>query len=157
MMFNSETEFEIHIRKVIEEKISTHNSEIVLLQNKDVADILVCKNSNPSRIFFIEAKFHKTSNGRIGFGNSQGGGFQPEILTKRPKYFDENMIWIFGKENDDKFYIGRNDEVSKYFCGGQIRIKFNNFQSKIYKHLTHYSEEELTEYLKKWFEQGNCV
>ncbi|OOG79005.1 hypothetical protein [Flavobacterium sp. A45] len=156
-MFKSETEFETHIRKIIVDKISAIDSDIVILRNKDVVDILICKNSKPSRLFFIEAKFHKASNGRIGFGNSQGGGFQPEILTKRPKYFDENMRWIFGKENDDKFYIGGNEEVSKYFCGGEIGIKFNNFQNKIYEHLTSYNEEELIEYLKKWFEQSNCA
>ena len=116
-MFNSEIEFETHIRKVIADKISTINPDIVLLQNKDIVDILICKNSKPSSLFLIEAKFHKASNGRIGFGGGKGGGFQPEILTKRPRYFDDNMRWIFGKENDNRFYIGGNDEVSKYFCG----------------------------------------
>jgi hypothetical protein len=150
-MFNSEAEFEIHIRKIILEKISNINSQIVLLQNKDVVDIIVCKNSNPPHLFFIEAKFHSFKNGRIGFGNGKGGGFQPEILLKRPKYFDENMKWIFAKENDDKFYIGGNSEVSNYFCGGKIEIKFNNFQKKIFKHLTSFNEEELIEYLINWF------
>lgn len=150
-MFYSETEFEVHIRKVIAEKICLITPEIVLLQNKDVVDILICKNSPNPRLFFIEAKFHKVSSGRIGFGDGQGGGFQPEILSKRPKYFDENMRWIFGKENDEKFYVGSNDEVSNYFCGGEIGIKFNNFQNKIFRHLRPYTEQELIEYLKVWF------
>jgi hypothetical protein len=78
-------------------------------------------------------------------------GFQPEILSKRPKFFDKNMRWIFGKENDDKFYVGSNHEVSNYFCGGEIGVKFNNFQNKIFKHLHAYTEKELIEYLRDWF------
>ncbi len=71
---------------------------------------------------------------------------------QRPKFFDENMRWIFGKENDDKFYVGSNDEVSNYFCGGEIGIKFNNFQNKIFRHLHPHTEPELIDYLKVWFE-----
>jgi hypothetical protein len=72
-MFYSETELENFIRAIISEEISTSMPEIVVLQNKDVVDILICKNYEIPQLFFIEAKFHKVSNGRIGFGNGQGG------------------------------------------------------------------------------------
>lgn len=150
-MFSSEIEFENRIRKLIVEEICAKDSSMQLLQNKDVVDILVCKNANPPILFFIEAKFHKTSNRRIAFGNGQGGGFQPEILLKRPKYFDNYMRWVFGKENDSTFYILSNDEACQHLCGGQIGTKFNNFQPALFRKTKSYTEQELLEYLINWF------
>jgi hypothetical protein len=48
----------------------------------------------------------------------------------------------FGKENDEKYFIMTNDEVSEYFCGGEIGEKYNNFQNKLFRIAKAYTENE---------------
>ncbi|MCY7358196.1 MAG: hypothetical protein LH609_12200, partial [Rudanella sp.] len=104
-MFATEQQFESHIRSLISEKIISKSPNLMLLQNKDVVYIIICKNSVLPQLFFIEAKFHTSTKNRIGFGDGRGGGFQPEILSKRPIFFDNYMRWVFGRENDLNYYI----------------------------------------------------
>lgn len=149
-MFRTESEFENHIRNLIKTRILVNEKDLVLLDNKDVVDIIICNNKNEGHIFFIEAKFHTQIKNRIGFGAPNGKGFQPEILTLRPKYFDNHMLWVFGQENDNNFYILDNNEVSKYFAGGKIGEKQNNFQPKLFCDEYKYGESQFIEQLKSW-------
>ena len=149
-MFKTEIEFENHIRHLIKTKILNENTDLVLLENKDVVDIIICSNKNQGHIYFIEAKFYTQTKNRLGFGTSNGKGFQPEILKLRPKYFDNYMLWVFGQENDNDFYLLDNKMVSKYFAGGKIGDKQNNFQTKLFCNDFKLKENEFIERLKSW-------
>jgi hypothetical protein len=147
-MFTSEFDFENHIRQLIANHISTTNQEIYLLQNKDIVDMLVC-NDAKGELYLLEAKFYTKSKNRLGFGSGNGEGFQPEILSKRPVFFNSRMRWIFGKENDDKYYIFSNSEIANYFSGNALGKKQNNFQIRLYSENNGKTETEFIEYLKQ--------
>jgi len=135
--YRSKTElvFENHIRDIIQSKIIGSKNYFTLLDSKNVADIIICRNIIIPKIYFIEVKHYSNKKGRIGFGDANGTGFQPEILRKRPKYFEDNLIWVFQKENQKDFYVLNNEEIIEYISGGKIGDiggKQNNFQSKIF-------------------------
>jgi hypothetical protein len=152
LLFESEKSFEQYIRKIISDKItSLQNSNIMLLENKDVVDIIVCRNTDNPKIFFMETKFFKSSHGRINFGGPNGNGFQPEILLKRPKYFEENMRWIFGKEGDTSIYVLTSEECTKYYSGGILTSnKQNNFQYKLFNEIRPFTEDDFVKNIYKW-------
>ena len=92
MVFESEIHFERYIRTLIEEHICKYDPSIELLKSKKAVDILICKNRPTPELFFIEVKHFIKNHGRLGFGSRKGGGFQPEILSRRPEYFEKNLI-----------------------------------------------------------------
>jgi len=96
-----ERDVEINIRKIIR-KIIGVNKYFTLFDCKNVSDIVICRNILIPKIFFIELKNHKESTGRIGVGDIYGKGFQLEILKNQPKYLEENLIWVFTRENDSQ-------------------------------------------------------
>jgi hypothetical protein len=152
-MFTSEIEFENHIRRIIKEKIIAISDHLILLENKDVVDIIICNDSESPKLFFIEVKFHKKTNVRIGFGDENGRGFQPEILKRKPRYFDNNMLWIFGQEHDPKYYVLNSNRVSEYIAGGSITEQHqNNFQRRLFQSETGLDENEFINNIKSWFE-----
>ena len=145
-----EIQIENHIRKIINENIIKKYPHLVMLENKDVFDILICDNGNPSKLFFIEVKHYSKKNNRLGFGDSDGNGYQPEILQKRPAYFENNLIWVFQKENDNNYYILKNEDCLKFISGNSIGIKQNNFQLSIYDNVVPLSENDFLQYIEKW-------
>jgi len=90
-MFGDEREFEAHIRALVTTHITSANPDIYPLKNKKAVDILICKDSPPPELFFIETKYHQVKHGRLGFGGRKGGGFQPEIVLRKPAYFESNL------------------------------------------------------------------
>ena len=151
---NNELAFENHIREIIQNKIIGSKNYFTLLDSKNVADIIICRNIIIPRIFFIEVKHYSSKKGRIGFGDANGTGFQPEILRKRPKYLEDNLIWVFKNENQNKYYILNNDDCMKYISGGiigKIGDKQNNFQSKLFDHIKPFNEDEFLNWLENWF------
>jgi hypothetical protein len=139
------------IRTIINQNIIGEKESFTLMDSKNVADIIVCRNTNIPKIFFIEVKHYSDTNGRIGFGDSNGTGFQPEILTKRSQYFEDNLVWIFQKENDDDYYyILNNNDCLKYVSGGTIGRKQNNFQPRLFDEIKPLSEKEFINWLKNW-------
>jgi hypothetical protein len=144
---------ENHIREIIIKNIIGSKDYFTLFDSKNIADIIICRNIIIPKIFFIEVKHYSDTNGRIGFGNSDGSGFQPEILRKRPKYLEDNLIWTFQKENDDKYYILNNSDCLKYISGGligEIGGKQNNFQSKLFNHIKPLTENEYLNWIENW-------
>ena len=131
-----------------------HNNDLILLNNKKAVDILICRNGEQPALFFLEVKYHKKKHGRLGFGSRNGIGFQPEILTKQPEYFESNLRWIIANEshNDIGIIFTNSQIIRQYISGGEIGQKFNNIQNKIFKELTGYNEKELTENLRLWLE-----
>ena len=145
-----EIQIENHIRKIINENIIKKYPHLVMLENKDVFDILICDNGNPSKLFFIEVKHYSKKKNRLGFGDGYGKGYQPEILQKRPAYFENNLIWVFQKENDNNYYILKNEDCLKFISGNSIGIKQNNFQLSIYDNVVPLSENDFLQYIEKW-------
>ncbi|MCL0077041.1 hypothetical protein M1O12_03355 [Dehalococcoidia bacterium] len=81
---------------------------------------------------FVEVKLYKGSHGRIGIGDGEGKGFQPEILSKRPAYFDRYLRWVISDENG-KCVFANNEAVSKYLMAGKITDgQQNNISPKIF-------------------------
>ncbi len=152
-MHKSEIEFENHIRTIILNQVLNKLDNYSIMNNKDVVDIIICKNGLNAKLFFLEAKFRTDIKNRIGFGNGYGKGFQIEILTDRPHYFDRNMIWVFGQENDNYFYVLKNEDAVNYVAGGFIGDKQNNFQLKLYNENHRYDEEEFINYLFNWLKE----
>jgi len=150
METNSEIAAENHIREIISNKIIGIKNYFTLLDSKNVSDIIICRNIILPKIFFIEVKHYSKKKGRIGFGNASGAGFQSEILQKRPKYLEENLIWVFIKENDKKYYIANSNECIKYISSGSIGNKNNNFQLKIFDHIKSYDEKGFLTFLEGW-------
>jgi hypothetical protein len=141
---------ETHIRKIIIDNIVYGKNDFILLDSKNIADIIICRNILIPRIFLIEVKHYSGRNGRIGFGDGNGSGFQPEILTKRPKYFEDSLIWTFQKENDSRYYILENKDCMKYVMGGNIGKKQNNFQEKLFDSVKPLTENEYLNWIKNW-------
>lgn len=102
---NSETEYENLIRQLLIEDVLTGNDDFVLFTSKKAVDILICRNGPSPKAHFIEVKYHKNNHGRLGFGHGKGGGFQPEILLRRPHFFESNLRWILGSEDSDAFFL----------------------------------------------------
>lgn len=144
---------ENRIRELIKNKIIGDKDYFTILDSKNVADIIICRNIIIPKIYFIEVKHYSSKKGRIGFGDANGAGFQPEILRKRPKYFEDNLIWVFQKEGNEKYYVLNNNECMKYISGeiiGEVGGKQNNFQSKLFEQIKPVNENEFVKLLENW-------
>lgn len=152
MMFASEREFEAHIRALVVKYITPWNPSIYPLKNKKAVDILICKDGPRPELFFVEVKYHQTKHGRLGFGGSKGGGFQPEIVSRMPAYFETNLRWVLASEDHEpgKVLFIDSGVVRKYLAGGVVSEKFNNFQKKIFREGTWLNEQQLVEELRVW-------
>ena len=105
MPFENEKVFEKHIRQLISKHILPKDKERIMFQNKKAVDVLLCRNGKKPALYFIEIKYHKRSHGRLSTGHSKGGGFQPEILSRLPIYFEKNMHWVLGVEHMDGSFL----------------------------------------------------
>lgn len=152
MNINNEAEYESLVRSIIEEHVVGDNKQLILLENKKAVDILLCRNGDSPALFFIEIKFHKETKGRLGFGSANGRGFQPEILSKRPDYFERNMRWIIGDESHggDGFILVSNKELSNYIAGNSISYKHNNIKRKLLLEGAWFNKKQLIESLISW-------
>ncbi len=151
MQFNNESEFERHIRQLIGERITTNHPEIYALENKKAVDILICRDSDVPKIFFLEIKFHKVNHGRLGIGSSDGRGFQPEILTRKPVYFERNLMWVLGnQENDNSYLLVSSNSIRSYLAGNEISNKHNNIQARIFREERWLDEDEFVDKLTGW-------
>ena len=152
MKYNSEIEFELYIRGLIKKNIIDKLNNFVLLENKKAVDILICRQGAKPALFFIEVKYHKEKHGRLGFGSSNGGGFQPEIVSKKPSYFETNLRWVIGRQTNEKtgiIFVSSN-KIREYVSGGNVGKKFNNIQQRIFREITGYSEQDFIKELESW-------
>jgi hypothetical protein len=149
---NSEKDFEKEVSDIIKGDILVVNKNLLLLDNKKSVDILVCRNGTNSKLFFIEIKYHKINHGRLGFGHEKGAGFQPELLMRRPDYFESNLRWIIGSEESDSFFLLDNEQILNYIQGGKIDTKFNGLQKKLFKEIEKLDRAQLGMRLLYWFD-----
>jgi hypothetical protein len=103
-------------------------------------------------VYFIEVKFHQFSHGRLGFGSRSGAGFQPEIVTRKPVYFETNLRWILASEGHTQkgVLFVPSETIRKYLSGGVVGEKFNNIRARIFDEIPSLSETELIEALGAW-------
>lgn len=150
-MFDSEKSFETHIRALIAKHVTSNYPSIYALENKKAVDIVICRDApfQPA-LFFVEVKFHKKAHGRLGIGGGDGSGFQPEIIKKNPQYFETNLRWVIGNENDDKFIFVDSNLLRKFVSGGGVGNKFNSIRRSIFKDLPLMSESDFVEELQIW-------
>lgn len=142
-----EKEFEIRIRKLLDDNLDKKRFSI--MKNKDVTDIIILDNVNAS-IFFIEVKHYVVTNGRVEIGGKGGSGFQPEILGAKYPFFEKNLRWVLGAENDDKIHFVDNDTIRKYLAGEGLAEKYNNLQLSFFKEDEGNNEAEFIEKIKLW-------
>jgi hypothetical protein len=152
MKFNDEAELEEYVRSLISDRITKKNRNIYALENKKAVDILICRDGKAPALFFLEIKYHQKTHGRLGFGSGGGSGFQPEIVSKRPRYFEEHLRWILASEEHQDVGILFLDSVTinSYISGGEVGQKFNNIQKKIFAEVTGLSEQQFVEQLSNW-------
>ncbi|WP_445360279.1 hypothetical protein ACJJIL_16895 [Microbulbifer sp. EKSA005] len=152
MEFENESEFESYLRGLIETRICPNNPDLVLFENKKAVDILICRNGENPALFFLEVKYHKQSHGRLAFGSSSGGGFQPEIISKAPDYFEANLMWLISGEgySDNGVIFTSSSVIRNYLSGGSVGEKFNNIQKKIFREINGYNEDELVNRIESW-------
>jgi hypothetical protein len=147
----SENEFENRIRHIIHTDIIPRNNLLIVMDNRKGTDILVCKNGITPVLFFIEVKYYNKTHGRLGFGQEKGAGFQPEILSKRPDYFEKNMRWILGSIEREEYFFMNNDQISQYISGDGIDYKQNNIQTRVFNEIKGLKKSELSTELANWF------
>ncbi|WP_146164382.1 hypothetical protein [Vibrio sp. ZF 223] len=151
-MFENESAFESYLRDLIKKRICSNHKDLELFDNKKAVDILICRNGEKPSLYFIEVKYHKKSHGRLGFGSSSGGGFQPEIVAKAPDYLESNLRWIIageGHEGTGIIFVP-SSVIRNYVSGGNVGQKFNNIQQKIFKEVDGFSEDALVIELESW-------
>jgi len=156
MLFKNEAEFEIYIRNLIINNITTSDKNIYLLDNKKIVDIVICRDHPIPALFFIEVKYYKKSHNRLSIGNSDGKGFQIEILKKNPLYFQTHLKWVLASEEHyTKGVIFVTSEViKKYISGKGIDEKQNNIQLKIFQNENWLTENQFIVELQQWMMEG---
>ena len=131
--FEKEEQFRDWLQKELRRKLDHPDSKYIVLDSKNVSDILICKEcSSMPIVALVEVKYFKRSYGRIGIGDGEGKGFQPEILIKKPAYFEKYMRWLVASEDDVAVFVD-NETVRKFAAGGRIeKGKHNNIQTTIF-------------------------
>ena len=74
-------------------------------------------------------------------------------MIERPKYFEENLIWVFGQENDENYYVLNNEDYKKYIMGGKIGKKQNNFQQKLFNLENKLNENDFLDRIENWIKK----
>lgn len=148
----SETEFESHIRALIAVRITKGTQLIYALKNEKADDILICKDSPQSALYFIVAKYHQSKHGRLDFRSGNGGEFQPEIVSAKPAYFKSSLRRLLVSE---EYALGKViylplEVIRKYLTGSKVDEKLNNTQKTIFVARHRLSEGKLIEKLRKW-------
>jgi hypothetical protein len=148
----NEIEFEEHIRNDILPIAIPNIKNYKLFNFKKAVDILIAKNGIDPKLFFIEIKYHKKRHGRLGFGQSKGLGFQPEVLKEKTDYFESNLFWILGNEDSQMYWLANNDLIRKYVSGNKVGEKYNNIQTKFFDEVEPLSKTELISNIKLWLQ-----
>ncbi len=131
--FPNEAEYRDWVRNRLESLLVSAGPQYLVLHSKNVNDIIVCKTANGRELaLFVEVKYHRASFGRIGLGDGRGQGFQPEILARRPAYFERYVRWLIGSEADVGVFV-TSETLRRFAVGGDYREgKQNNIQPAIF-------------------------
>jgi len=146
MDFGNEKEMHPYLVNNLFKPIIEDKTDYCLIEQK-ITDVILCKNGNGPKLFFFELKCFSTNNNRIGIGDGRGMGYQIEILTKRPDYFETNLRWILANptiNESGKIYLFlRNQEILENISGGSIGKKHNNIRLSIFERYDLYNINQL--------------
>ena len=153
VQFNNEEELRDWLLSEVRNRINAESLNFQVLESKNVSDILICKeNESLPVLAFIEVKLYKSSSGRINIGtpDTWEGGFQPEILSKRPIYFDRYLRWVICNENG-KCLFTDNEVVSRNLGGGKItKGQWNNIRINIFDKEKTIDISKITDEIMTW-------
>ena len=149
----NEQQFENHVRKEILQTILKDKRENKLFNFKKAVDILIAKNGDFPKLFFIEIKYHKKSHGRLGFGHGKGSGFQPELLKSQTDYFENNLRWVLGTEESENYWLVDNAILRMYLNGNEVGEKYNGIKTKFFKEVESMCKSELISEIEKWLKK----
>ncbi|MDA2933462.1 hypothetical protein MYX82_03875 [Acidobacteria bacterium AH-259-D05] len=152
MTFRSEPELERYLRDLIAAKITAEYPHIYALKSKKAVDIVICRNGVHPAVFFLEVKLFQQKHGRLGIGTGGGGGYQPEIVSCNPDYFESHLRWVIvdGREPSASFLFVPTSKITQFLAGSKIGEKFNNIQLRIFEEVTPLAEDTLVHELCKW-------
>ena len=152
MTYQTESEFETHIRRLIKNRVTKSDPAVYTLKSKKAVDIIVCRDTPSPELFFIEVKFHKPNHGRLGFGHAKGGGFQPEIMNRRTAYFEENLRWVLASESHQrgKVLFLTSETLRKYISDGKVEQKFNNIKVRVFREEPGLTLDQFGHKLRHW-------
>lgn len=152
MIFDSELDFENHLREIIGSRITSKNSYIYALEYKTIGDIVIVRDGPSPAIFFLEVKYYQDVKGRIGIGTRDGKGIQPEILLRRPAYLESHLRWIIGSDthNGGGYWFVNSENLLQFISGGYIGKKQNNIQKGLFRKCPSIDRDQLVEELKRW-------
>ncbi|MBK9192703.1 MAG: hypothetical protein IPM77_15070 [Crocinitomicaceae bacterium] len=146
----SESQFENHLRNDILVPILNDLTDFHLYNFKKAVDVLIVKNGEAPKLFFLEIKYHKNSHGRLGFGQARGAGFQPEVLRNRTDYFENNLRWILGCEDSEQYWFVDNNIIRSYFNGAAVGEKYNGIKLSFFREVPSISLETLAIQIRAW-------
>lgn len=131
--FLSEGQFRDWVLSGLQAQLDRRGNLYVVLHSKNVNDIIVCKNiADAPLALFIEVKYAKGTSGRIGMGDRKGQGFQPEILIRRPEFFERYTRWLVGSEAG-LGVLADCDTLRRHAVGGVFAEgKQNNIRPSIF-------------------------
>ncbi len=135
MAFSSESDFEDHIRELIEIHVLPHVDGLQILGGKKGVDLCLFRNNIKPAIFFIEVKyFNKSKNhSMVAFGSGDGSGFQPAVLRQRPAYLESNLRWVLGSAaSENNYYFLSSSAISRHLSGKNVGFKQNGFNRTIF-------------------------
>tara|TARA_R110002167_G_scaffold334025_2_gene541141 strand:- start:941 stop:1405 length:465 start_codon:yes stop_codon:yes gene_type:complete len=145
-----EIQFESHIRQDILFEVLANKSTFKLFNFKKAVDVLIAKNGEKPKLYFIEIKYHKKNHGRLGFGQGKGAGFQPEVLKDKTTYFENNLRWILGHEDSEQYWFADNNTIRQYLNGDKVGEKHNGIKLKFFNDIKPISKSELVKKLNIW-------
>ena len=149
--FASEQEFEKHLRRFINSHVLSGNSGLRTLQGKAIGDIVIVRDGPSPALFFLEVKYRRASNARLGFGDATGGGIQAEILKERPAYLETHLRWVIGSDaHIGRYWLIAAKVMAKFAAGGSIGPKQNNIQQRLFRECPSVDEGQLAEQLRHW-------
>ncbi len=150
MRFESEESFRKWLVAGLRQRLG---QSATVLGSKNVTDDVICidPRSGP-RALFIEVKYAKESSGRIGVGDGDGGGYQTEILTKGPAYFEANTRWLIAVD-DGWAVLVDNESVREHAVGGEFcEGKQNNIRDSVFENDLCFPIGESVERVAWWVE-----
>lgn len=143
------------VRALLKDKVLPNaNGTFKLLKSDKALDIPICKEGNNPKLFFLELKCHQTSHGRLGIGHGYGGGFQVEVLTIMPDYFNKYLKWLlaYPEKYPGRYLLFNTSEVKENLSGGNVGNKFNNIKLSVFRNYTLLEEKELISRLVAWLQ-----
>ena len=150
MKFQTEDTYRDWLLRGLRLRLGSH---AVVLDSKNVSDVVICIDTpNGPRALFLEVKYAKESAGRIGIGDAVGSGFQPEILIKRPTYFEVYTRWLIASD-DGWAVLVDNTTVRNHAAGGAVATgKQNNIRDSVFQDHRCFRIDDSVEEVAAWVE-----